>query len=65
MHHPNGLLTRDELQTRWNLSRSTIIRLDRANQLRPIKTYPKGGRGLKVVYLLADILAIESTSLEE
>lgn len=57
MESPKPLLTRDELQARWKLSRSTIIRLEKLRQLRPIKLHRA------VRYLLADIVAIETAPL--
>lgn len=54
MTKPTVLITRGDLASRWKLSETTLAKLDKLGQLRPIKF------GRRVIrYHLDDILAIE------
>ena len=57
MNAPNVLLTRDDLCDRWKLSKSSIVKLEKRGELRPIRLTLRNVR-----YSLAHILSIEATN---
>ena len=57
MNATNVLLTRDDLCDRWKLSKSSIVKLEKRGELRPIRLTLRNVR-----YSLAHILSIEASN---